>query len=365
MREDDCGGIGRLSNRAYAIIGCCIFGIVALSLTVAAGPAIGPGIVSDSTDGTEPSPEFVGQPTDFATAADVGSVAVAAETENVSEPAANEPVPQPGDEYFEAEHPDGDWISYINPRDEYRSPYLGDGSGKVCVTLLNEAGDPVLGESIPNTTVTIETGESLEWHTQADPFVVEYPLTDHDDEMPLDGDQFGTNESLPQGDGFLDSHCLEWHGLPEDETVEYGPAEVSGDHADDVEVVGWIQQAHEAWDTDVDPIEDAVPYEEVGGFTYETEASHGQAVVVLQLDGVDDADDDESDDASGDDRGDDDRTDRDDSTDDEAGGDDGTNGDDVDGGADADDADEPIPGFVAIAALLGIAIWLVVTLRRR
>ena len=351
MSDADSDWSGWTRSRGFVLLGCCLVGIVALSLiVVAVGPASAPGFASDPTDGTEPTVEFVGQSTDFASAADVGSVAVGAEAENVSEPAANEPVPQPGDEYFEAEHPDGDWISYINPRDEYRSPYLGDGSGKVCVTLLNEAGDPVFGESIPNTTVTIETDPSLEWHSVADPFVVEYPLTDHYDEMPLDADQFGTNESLPQGDGFLDSHCLEWHGLPEDETVEYGQVEVTGEHADDVEVVGWIQQAHEAWDTDVDPIDDAVPYEEVGGFTYEPDGSHGQAVVVLQLDGVDDENDDDSND---DDRQGDDGTNGDDATGDDATGDDAT-------GAGATGDDDPIPGFGVILALFAVAVWLFV-----
>lgn len=201
----------------------------------------------------------------------------------IEEP-AEQPVPGPDDPYFEAEAPDGSWISYINPRDEYRSPYLGDGSGKVCVTLINEDGDPVVGHSVPNTTVTVPTGDSLEWHTQAAPFTVEYPLSDHY-ERPLDADQFGTSPDVPQGDGYLDSHCLEWHGLPEDGTVEYGEVEVDGEHADWIDVVGYVQQAHEAWDSDVDPVTDAESYEEAGGgWTYETDGSHGQAVVVLQLD---------------------------------------------------------------------------------
>lgn len=61
-------------------------------------------------------------------------------TDNVSEEAYEEPAPGPDDQYFEAADPDGDWVSYINPRDKYRSPYLGDGSGKICVTLVNEEG---------------------------------------------------------------------------------------------------------------------------------------------------------------------------------------------------------------------------------
>ena len=203
---------------------------------------------------------------------------------NVSEEAPEIPVPEEGDPFFEEAADDGSWVSYINPRDEYRDPYLGDGSGKVCVTLLNEAGEPIVGDTVPNTTATIETDDDLEWHERADPFTVEFPLTDNYD-RPLDSDQFGTSPDYPQGDGYLDAHCLEWHGLPENETVEYGEVELEGEHADEIEVVGYVQQAHEAWDTDVDPIEAAQPYEEAGGWTYEQDGSHGQAVVVLQLEG--------------------------------------------------------------------------------
>lgn len=204
------------------------------------------------------------------------------ENASVTEPAVTESVPQPGDPYFEAEAADGRWISYINPRDEYRSPYLGDGSGKICVALLNEAGEFIEGESVSGTTVTVPTGDSLDWHTGADPMTVTYPLSDHYD-RPLDTDQFGTTGELPQGDGYLDSHCIEFHGLEEADTIEYGEPSIDGPHAEKIEVVGYVQQEHEAWDSDVDPISDAEPYEAAGGWTYHPDGSHGQAVVVLQL----------------------------------------------------------------------------------
>lgn len=200
-----------------------------------------------------------------------------------NESAYVEPVPDRGDEYYKTRATDDSWISYLNPRDEYRNPSLGDGSGKIGITLLNQDGDVIVGESVPNTTVTIPTGDSLAWHSSADPIVVEFPLTDHYD-RPLDADQFGTNESLPQGDGYLDSHTIEWHGLPSNETIVYGEATVSGEHADRLEVVGYIQQEHEAWDSDIDPLADAVSYEEAGGeWTYHPDGSHGQVIVVLQL----------------------------------------------------------------------------------
>ncbi len=295
---------------------------------------------------------------------DLETNAVQSETTTVSEPAAEMPVPEPGDEYYEAAATDGSWISYINPRDEYRSPYLGDGSGKICVTLLNEAGEPIVGESVPNTTATVPTGEELEWHTGADPMVVEYSLTDNYD-RPLDADQFGTSAELPQGDGYMDSHCIEMHGQPEDGTIEYGEVEIEGEHADDIEVVGYIQQAHEAWDSDVDPIEDAESYEEAGGgWTYKTDGSHGQAVVVLQLEGeIDDATDEpaertesttenstESNESSDEDTG----------VADDASGADGDD-DSSDGGTGDDGSDDAdgLPGFgvgVAVAALAAVAV---------
>src|SRR6056297_3507858 len=144
----------------------------------------------------------------------VAPTAVAAQTatgpSNITEEPYRQPAPEPGD--------------------EYRDPYLGDGSGKICTVLLNEAGDPIVGESVPNTTVKIPTGETLDWHSSADPMTVEYPLTDNY-ERPLDADQFGTTDDLPQGDGYMDSHCIEFHGPAIGDTIEYGEATVDGTHA--------------------------------------------------------------------------------------------------------------------------------------
>lgn len=260
----DSDRVDRTPRRTGTVVG---FAVLAVAGLLVAGAAPG---VATASDGS-------------VSAAGASSPIPTAVQSNVTEDAYLEPAPDEGDLYFEAVAEDDSWISYMNPRDEYRDPSLGDGSGKICVSLFNEAGDPIVGESVPNTTVTIPTEEELSWHSQADPFVVEYPLTDHYT-RPLDSDQFGTSDDVPQGDGYMDAHCLEWHGLPENETVEYGEVEIEGPHADEIEVVGYVQQEHEAWETDVDPIADAVPYEEAGGFTYHPDGSHGQAVIVLQLD---------------------------------------------------------------------------------
>lgn len=203
---------------------------------------------------------------------------------NSSEEPFVEPVPEEGDPYFEASARDGSWVSYINPRDEYRSPYLGDGSGKICITLLNERGEVIVGRTVPNTTVTIPTGKSINWHPSADPVQVNLSLIRHYD-RPLDADQFGVSPKLPQGDGYLDAHCVEFHGLRENASVEYGQATVDGEFANQIEIVGYVQQAHSSWNTSVDPIADAKSHEQAGGgWTYRPGESHGQVVVVLQLD---------------------------------------------------------------------------------
>ena len=264
-----------LSTRALLVAAGCLLLVVGAAAAFGLVPPSAPSVAAqDETPGEQTPQEQT--PEGTATGDDPAVV---------SEERYVEPAPEEGDEYFEAEAEDGSWISYVNPRDRYRDPMVGNASGKICVTLRNEAGEVVVGESVPNTTVTIRT-PTLGWHSHAAPMVVEFPLTDHYD-RPLDADQFGTSDDLPQGDGYMDSHCIEYHGPRDDKTIEYGEAVVDGEHADDVEVVGYVQQAHEAWDSDVDAIDDSVSYEAAGGeWTMREGASHGQVTVVLQLDGV-------------------------------------------------------------------------------
>ncbi|MFC7209643.1 PGF-CTERM sorting domain-containing protein [Natronoarchaeum sp. GCM10025321] len=297
-------------------------------------------------------------------------------------------VPSPGDPYFEASASDGSWVSYVNPRDEYREPYLGDGSGKICVSVYNADGQVAVGETVPNTTVSIPTGESTSWHSSADPFVVDLPLTDNY-ERPLDADQFGTDSDLPQGDGYLDSHCIELHGLPTDESVSYGEATVEGEFADRVEVVGYIQQAGQSWDSDIDPLAEARSYEQAGGgWTYEPGASHGQVTVVLQIDHPqtsDDSGDDNDTDDSGDgndtddsgdgndtdDSGDDDTDDSGDDDTDDSGDDEtneeGTEEEESTSNTDDDPTqsdDDTVSGFGIAVAVISLLAVLVLTKRR-
>ncbi|WP_254524650.1 PGF-CTERM sorting domain-containing protein [Natrinema caseinilyticum] len=278
------------------------------------------------------------------------------QSDRVSEEAYREPAPEEGDPYFEAAADDGSWISYENPRDEYRSPYLGDGSGKICVTLVNENGDPVVGTSVPNTSVTIPTGGATTWHSDANPMTVEFPVTDHY-EFPLDGDEFGTSPDVAQGDGYMDSHCIEFHGNPVGSTIEYGEAELDGKYADRIDVVGYIQQepAGDGWDSDIDPVADAESYAEAGGgWTTTQNSTHGGAVVVLQLDAPADertipVDSNSSDDG----------TDGIDSNEPK----DGT-GNTADGGPTDGDGRDEMPGFGPLAAGVAISIAVIARYRR-
>lgn len=85
----------------------------------------------------------------------------------------------------------------------------------------------------------------------------------------------------------MEAHCIEYHDPHDNATIQYGEAVVDCEHADDLQVVSFIQQALEACDSDVDAIEDVVSYEEPGGeWSIREGASHGQMTGVLRLVGV-------------------------------------------------------------------------------
>lgn len=208
---------------------------------------------------------------------------------DISEEPFIQEAPEEGDEYFEAkgEGTNG-WISYINPRDEYRGQISTHqpGSGKVCISLLNERKQPVLGKSLENTTVSIEFGQSLDWHNHTNPFEVDFPLNENY-ERPLDADQFGTSSDVPQGDGYMDSHCIEWHEIPEEDTITYQDPEILGENSTDIEVLGIIEQDAQSWNTDLQIPSDLSDYESeevTGELLKHDEHQHGQATIVLTLD---------------------------------------------------------------------------------
>jgi hypothetical protein len=205
----------------------------------------------------------------------------------VTEEAYLQEVPEEGDYYYEAGT--DDWVSYVNPRDEYNPEYESrdeaPGSGKVCFAVMNEEGDPIVGETLPNTQASMDLG-GIEWHSHANPFTVEFPLTENY-ERPLDSDQFGTSDNLPQGDGILDTHCLEFHQVEENHTLTYDEVEITGEHAEDLEVVGYYDQLN-TWSTDFDPENDVSPYgtdeSSDGVVSMSPGNTHAEVLAVLQLD---------------------------------------------------------------------------------
>lgn len=216
--------------------------------------------------------------------------------ENGVEP-SEERIKLDGEEFLEASNED--WVSYKNPRDRFHPDYheVGEsvpdevmnkerpGSGKFCMSLLNEANQPVMGETLNNVTAEMHI-EGLEWHSLANPFRVNYPLNENYDRRPLDGDQFGSSDNLSQGDGYLDSHCIEFHLEKEDLSLNYSQIDVYGQDSEGVEVVGYRENIG-VWDSTIDPVEDVYEYNASelsdGKVSMDEENTHFQVVGVLRL----------------------------------------------------------------------------------
>jgi hypothetical protein len=142
-----------------------------------------------------------------------------------------------------APEPDGqgdNWISYPNPRDHILDYDTLESMGdmKVCTILLNQAGEPIDGDTVADTTIQVDTdiNEHEPAYDDADPVTFTTPL----DQV---ADLKGTAPDLPEGDGMLDAECAEYHNLPFD-TYTYAPASITGANADNVEFVGLT----EYWD---------------------------------------------------------------------------------------------------------------------
>lgn len=202
-----------------------------------------------------------------------------------------------GTEIFQAETEN--WTSYSNPRDRFHPDYHEDGvsvpdrimnelrpgSGKYCMTLLNEANQPITGKTLENTSAEMNI-EGLEWHPLTQPFTVNYPLEENYDRRPMDGDQFGTSDERSQGDGVLDSHCIEFHLAEENLSTSYSPVSIEGKESDAVEVVGYREKKG-YWNSDIDPVDDVWRYGENqrsdGEISMNENQTHFQVVAVLKL----------------------------------------------------------------------------------
>lgn len=141
-----------------------------------------------------------------------------------------------------------DWISYPNPRDHYKHDQgiHREGSIKVCNILLNQNGEVITGETVEDTTFTIDTDI---------PYDDAQPVT-WTTEFNQVADLVGTSPDYIEGDGYLDAECAEFHDLPLDQTYHYGEQTISGEHADEVELVGY----QEYWEKETPPYKNAEPY---------------------------------------------------------------------------------------------------------
>lgn len=127
------------------------------------------------------------------------------------------------------------WVSYPNPRNQMPSPETAvqDPSIKVCTVLLNQADEVITGTSVSGTTITMDT--SIERYSEADPVTFVTPLDQY-------ADLIGTSPALPEGDGFLDAECVEFHNIEEGQYT-YSPPSITGEHADEIEFVGVTEYA--------------------------------------------------------------------------------------------------------------------------
>lgn len=142
-----------------------------------------------------------------------------------------------------------EWISYPNPRDVMPDPYTAqdEPSIKVCTVLLNQDNEVITGETVDNAEVSMDIGGVP--YGEAHPATFDLPLTQY-------SDMIGANENMPEGDGWLDSECMEFANLAPGSFTYSEPA-ITGSDSQDIEFVGvteyWNQQnVGEPFDKNVD-----------------------------------------------------------------------------------------------------------------
>lgn len=172
-----------------------------------------------------------------------------------------------------------DYLSYPNPRDHYKhdQDIHREGSAKVCHIMLNQRGEVVTGETVDDVQLSVDTDIPYE---DARPVTFDTPVNQV-------ADLVGTSEDLREGDGYLDAECAEFHDLRLNETYHYSQANISGEDAENVEVVGH----QEFWNNQYDPLEDVEEYGNSSNSDGEITLSpgyntrHAEVVVVSQITG--------------------------------------------------------------------------------
>jgi len=143
-----------------------------------------------------------------------------------------------------------DYLSYPNPRNHFLHDQgiHREGSLKVCKILLNQNGEVVPGETV-DTTFSVETSNIP--FEDADTITFDTPINQV-------ADLVGTNEELIEGDGYLDAECAEYHDLRLNETYTYSQERITGEDANEVETVGYIEK----WENRNTPISNVENYGE-------------------------------------------------------------------------------------------------------
>jgi|GEM_PF-2165015 len=143
-----------------------------------------------------------------------------------------------------------DYLSYPNPRDHFlhNQGIHREGSLKVCKILLNQNGEVIEGDTV-DATFNVDT-ENVPY-SDAETISFDTPI----DQV---ADLVGTSEELIEGDGYLDAECAEYHDLRLNETYTYSQEEITGEDADEVETVGYIEK----WENRNTPIGNVENYGE-------------------------------------------------------------------------------------------------------
>lgn len=131
------------------------------------------------------------------------------------------------------------WISYPNPRDHVLNyDTINDhGDIKVCTVMLNQESEVITGETVDvDLTVDTNISEGVPQYDDSNPVEFDTPINQV-------ADLVGISDEYREGDGMLDAECAEYHNLPFG-TYTYSDMTVSGEDADQVEVVGLT----EYWD---------------------------------------------------------------------------------------------------------------------
>lgn len=170
-----------------------------------------------------------------------------------------------------------DYLSYPNPRDHYKHDegIHREGSIKVCHIMLNQNGEVIRGDTIDDMTLSVDTDIPYD---DAESITFDTPVNQV-------ADLVGTSDELVEGDGYLDAECAEYHDLRLNETYHYSQADLSGENADEVDVIGY----QEFWSNQYEPLDAVEDYGTSSNSDGDINLSpgyntrHAEVIVVTQI----------------------------------------------------------------------------------